>query len=103
MLRRPGLEALCRELTELCSAGDSDSDVQQLREQKAAAVRSVLLAWSDVRMRCANGVIADANLALSGCVGSNAMPITLGAGIGAKVVACYQIKYIRPLFHPVKA
>jgi hypothetical protein len=94
MLRRPGLEALCRELTELCSAGDSDTDMQQLREQKAAAVRSVLLAWSDVRMRCANGVIADANLALSGCVGSNAMPITLGAGIGAKVVACYQIKYM---------
>jgi hypothetical protein len=101
LLQRPGLEALRRKFTELCSTdscdGDTEpnaADMQQQRELKAATVLGVLQAWSDGKMRCANGVIADASLTLSGCVRCNAMPITLGAGVGAKVIACYQIKYM---------
>jgi hypothetical protein len=54
-------------------------------------------------LRCANALIADMSLTKAGCLRSNHMPINLGAGIGAKAVACYQIKYMSKNDMPVEA
>ena len=57
-------------------------------------MRDLLLRWFDPSTLCANGNIADFSVAQAAVTGSNCVPLTLGAGAGAKVTAMYQIKYI---------
>lgn len=64
--------------------------------ERATALFDLLTEWtwspSGVKMACRNGLIADYNIAMAGCVRGNAVPYSLGAGAGSKAGSMYQIK-----------
>ena len=89
ILEKPGLEPLKKRLDELINCNLQESN-------DLDALRGVLDCWFDPKARvlCSNGNIADFNRVMSAETGSNAVPLSLGAGIGAKATAMYQIKYM---------
>ena len=67
---------------------------------RARALFDLLAEWtwspSGAKMACRNGLIADYNIVMAGCVRGNAVPYSLGAGAGSKAGAMYQIKCVLP-------
>ena len=65
--------------------------VQTVRLQP---LRRIFHSWSHPTMLCRNGNVADFNKTLTACLGSNVVPLQLGAGAGATHTACYQSPYM---------
>ena len=88
------------ELAEEQSAEPTEAAEVEAYRRKQRARGTALLnllgewTWSSIgeKMACRNGLIADYNIVLAGCVRGNAVPYTLGAGAGSKAGSMYQIK-----------
>ena len=61
---------------------------------KGLQLRRLLAAWTEPAFVCRNGIIADWNVIMAGCIAGNAVPLTLGAGSASKATAMYSIKYM---------
>ena len=91
------IEALCAEPRD-CYAIEEDVDKIQAAERKRAdELRRLLGKWVCPEMACYNARIADYCTVVSGCLGSNSVPYSLGAGTGSKGASMYQIKCVLPL------
>ena len=104
LLERPELRAAFERVQALCAkprdcfAIEDDVDQIQAAERKRAdELRMLLGAWACPEMACYNARIADYNMVVSGCLGSNSVPYSLGAGTGSKGASMYQIKCALPL------
>ena len=87
LLQKPGIELVRARLEELATKNLTEpKDIIHLRE--------LLSTWTSETTACFNSHIVDYNPVLAAATGSNAVPLTLGAGVGAKGVAMYQIKYM---------
>ena len=56
-------------------------------------IRGLLTNWTSKKMWCQNGRITPYSLAMSGCIGANAVPLLIGAGAGGKETTFYVCKY----------
>ena len=87
LLQKPGIELVRARLEELATKNLTEpKDIIHLRE--------LLSTWTSETTACFNSHIVDYNPVLAAATGSNAVPLTLGAGVSAKGVAMYQIKYM---------
>ena len=87
LLQKPGIELVRARLEELSTSTLTEpKDIIHLRE--------LLSTWTSETTACFNSNIVEYNPVLAAATGSNAVPLTLGAGVGAKGVAMYQIKYM---------
>ena len=79
-----------------CYTVDEDVDRIQASERKRVdELRSLLRKLVCPDMVCHNRRIADHCLVVSGCLGSNAVPYSLGAGAGSKATSMYNVRTMR--------
>jgi hypothetical protein len=94
ILSQPDLRVLRGALMKLLVRPVDMANLTPPEVKNACLLRNLLSRWTDKEMMCRNGLVADFNLILAGCTGSNCVGYLMGSSANAKTVAMYLIKYM---------